>query len=159
MNLLNNMGAFPNSKRPGVRASRVSSPRFLRLAAVAVAAALSASACALPHLSNLPHEKPTIPPLNQTSLLLDDNGRLITRLHAGENRTLIPLSEVPQVTRDAVIAAEDERFYQHHGIDAKAILRAFLQNAKNGKIVEGGSTITQQLVKNTITGNEQTFGR
>jgi penicillin-binding protein 1A len=129
---------------------------FPRITALSVAAALVVSACGLPRL---PQEEPTIPPLPQTSILYDAQGRFITRLHAGEDRTLIPIEEVPVVTRNAVIAAEDERFYQHHGVDVKALGRAALENVRQGRIVQGGSTITEQLVKITITGGERTFRR
>ena len=91
--------------------------------------------------------------------MYDARGRPITTLHATENRILIPISKMPRALRQAVIAAEDERFYFHHGIDAKAILRAGVKNAARGRVVQGGSTITQQLVKNTITGDARTFGR
>jgi membrane peptidoglycan carboxypeptidase len=148
MTSLEEMSAFPKTRGS-----------VLRVAAPFLVAALMASACSLPRIAQIPHGNPAIPPLSQTTLILDDHGRVITRVHAGENRTLIPLSQVPQVTRDAVIAAEDERFYQHHGIDAKAIIRAALKNAEHGEIVQGGSTITEQLVKNTLTGDEKTIGR
>ncbi|HEX2089804.1 MAG TPA: PBP1A family penicillin-binding protein [Actinomycetota bacterium] len=114
------------------------------------------SACTLP---SLPAEAPRIPPLPQTSMLFDADGRRITTLHAGENRILIHLNDMSRALRQAVIAAEDERFYHHHGVDAKAIIRAGIKNAARGEVVEGGSTITQQLVKNTITGSARTFGR
>ena len=68
--------------------------RFLPLAGAAVAFAITASACSLPRL---PNERPRIPPLPQTSLVFDDHGRLITSLHAGENRTLIALKKVPML--------------------------------------------------------------
>jgi penicillin-binding protein 1A len=129
---------------------------FPRIIVLATATALVASGCALPRLAE---EDPTIPPLPQTSIVYDSKGRFITRLHAGEDRTLIPIDQVPRVTREAVIAAEDERFYQHHGVDVKAIGRAALENFRHGRIVQGGSTITEQLVKNTITGGERTLRR
>jgi penicillin-binding protein 1A len=129
---------------------------FPRIPVLAVIAALVASGCGLPRL---PQEEPAIPPLPQTSILYDAEGRFITRLHAGEDRTLILIDEVPVVTRNAVIAAEDERFYQHHGVDVKALGRAALENARQGRIVQGGSTITEQLVKITITGADRTLRR
>src|SRR5437762_11491960 len=143
------MRAFPTS---GSRAPRLARTRFRawpRLAASALAAALVASACSLPHL-RLPEERPTIPVLPQNSMIFDSSGRLITILHAGENRILVPIEQIPVITRQAVIAAEDERFYQHHGVDAKAVIRAAIKNAAVGRVVQGGSTITEQLVKNTI---------
>ncbi|HEX9234895.1 MAG TPA: biosynthetic peptidoglycan transglycosylase, partial [Actinomycetota bacterium] len=135
-------------------------PRTLlgRLLAAAAGLALTATGCALPHL-RLPNERPTIPPLPQTSQILDDRGNLIAILHAGEDRTLVPITEIPVITRNAVVAAEDERFFIHHGVDVKAIVRAALANARSGHIVEGASTITEQLVKNTIGTDEKTLGR
>ena len=71
----------------------------------------------------------------------------------------MPISDIPIPVRDAVVAVEDQRFYEHAGVDVKAIIRAAIQNAKEGRIVQGGSTITEQLVKNTITGDERTLSR
>jgi penicillin-binding protein 1A len=92
-------------------------------------------------------------------MIFDSSGRLITILHAGENRILVPIERIPVITRQAVIAAEDERFYQHHGVDAKAVIRAAIKNAAVGRVVQGGSTITEQLVKNTIGTDERTLAR
>jgi penicillin-binding protein 1A len=95
----------------------------------------------------------------QTTKIYAADGSLITELHAEENREVIPLSQVPKVMRDAIIAIEDARFYKHAGVDYQGVLRALTVNAASGKIVEGGSTITQQLVKNTLVTNERTFKR
>ena len=65
----------------------------------------------------------------------------------------------PHWIRDAAVAIEDRRFYQHHGIDGRAILRASYVNLRDGSIEEGGSTITQQLVKNLYTGGDRTISR
>src|SRR6059058_4702546 len=127
-----------------------------RLVAASAAFAVLGSACSLPRLTNGPLR---LPPLPQTSVLYDDQGRVITSLHAEQNRTLIPLREIPTSMRDAVIAVEDERFYAHQGVDVKAIVRAGVRDVRSGAIEEGGSTITEQLVKNTITGSEQTLAR
>ncbi|MGH7325539.1 MAG: penicillin-binding protein 1A [Candidatus Rokuibacteriota bacterium] len=78
--------------------------------------------------------------------LYDDNDELITELHA-ERRIFVPLAQIPQSLRDAIIATEDHRFYSHWGIDPIGIARAIVQNYRRGRIVEGGSTITQQLTK------------
>ncbi len=127
-------------------------------AAAAVALSVVAAACAIPH----PHLRapvPTLPPLSQTSLVFDRHGRSIDELHAGENRTVVPISDVPAEVQQAVISIEDARFYQHRGVDVKAIVRAAVADAKAGTIVQGGSTIEEQLVKNTITGDAKTFGQ
>lgn len=87
----------------------------------------------------------TFQPLQGTKLY-DDNDELITELHV-ERRIFVPLAHIPQSLRDAIIATEDKRFYYHWGIDPIGIARAILQNYRQGRIVEGGSTITQQLTK------------
>jgi penicillin-binding protein 1A len=76
----------------------------------------------------------------------DDNDELITEFHV-ERRIFVPLAQIPRALRDAVIATEDARFYSHHGVDPTGIARAIYQNFRRGRIVEGGSTITQQLAK------------
>lgn len=76
----------------------------------------------------------------------DENDELITELHM-ERRIFVPLAQIPPVLRDAVIATEDKRFYSHWGIDPVGIGRAIFQNYRRGRIVEGGSTVTQQLAK------------
>ncbi|MGH7392206.1 MAG: penicillin-binding protein 1A, partial [Candidatus Rokuibacteriota bacterium] len=78
--------------------------------------------------------------------LYDDNDELLTELHV-ERRIFVPLAQIPQALRDAVIATEDRRFYGHWGIDPIGVARAIVQNYRRGRIVEGGSTITQQLTK------------
>jgi penicillin-binding protein 1A len=130
-------------------------PRGRLAAAVAVLSLLS-SACHLPDLSVAQDQAK---PLAQTSFLYADDGSLITTLHAGENRVVVPFAKIPEDVRNAVVAVEDRRFYQHRGIDVKAMIRAAYADVSAGHIVEGGSTITQQYVKNTIVGNEQTLGR
>lgn len=78
---------------------------------------------------------------------------------AWEERDLIRLDEVPRNLIEAVLAAEDHRFYQHGGIDPRSLLRAAWVNLKAGAIVQGGSTLTQQLVKNFYLNQERTFSR
>ena len=76
-----------------------------------------------------------------------------------EDRTVLSLSEFPDHLIQAVISAEDRRFYRHAGIDPWSILRALTANLRNGGIVQGGSTITQQTVKNLFLGSERTWSR
>jgi penicillin-binding protein 1A len=80
------------------------------------------------------------------SKLYDDNDDLLIELHV-ERRIFVPLAQIPPTLRDAVIATEDKRFYSHFGVDPIGIARAIYQNYRRGRIVEGGSTITQQLTK------------
>lgn len=76
-----------------------------------------------------------------------------------QERMIVPLADVPKVLVDAVLAAEDARFYRHAGIDPLAVLRAAVTNVKSGRIVQGGSTITQQTVKNLYFSQERTWWR
>ena len=76
-----------------------------------------------------------------------------------EDRTLVKLDEVPSYLKDAIILIEDERFYKHIGIDPAAILRAIIKDITSFKIVEGGSTLTQQLVKNYFLTSKRSFSR
>tara|TARA_R110001592_G_scaffold84364_1_gene249486 strand:+ start:175 stop:2508 length:2334 start_codon:yes stop_codon:yes gene_type:complete len=77
----------------------------------------------------------------------------------GEDRVPVRLSDVPQELVDAVIAVEDQRFFSHFGVDPIGIGRAFVANLKAGSIVQGGSTLTQQLVKNLYLSRQQTLRR
>jgi penicillin-binding protein 1B len=76
-----------------------------------------------------------------------------------EERQPVRLEDVPERLRNAVLAAEDGRFFKHHGVDPRGIMRASWVNARQGKIVQGGSTITQQTVKNIFLGQERTWWR
>jgi penicillin-binding protein 1A len=96
---------------------------------------------------------PLLPEMNkqaQRSYVLDSTGSLMTTLFAEEDRQPITLADVPQHLIDAVLAIEDRRFYEHGGVDYEGTTRALFQNLDAGEIEQGGSTITQQLVKNTM---------
>ncbi|MDO8886122.1 PBP1A family penicillin-binding protein [Candidatus Oleimmundimicrobium sp.] len=96
----------------------------------------------------------------QTSKIYDSNGALIATFHAEQNRVIVPLSEIPEDMKNAIIAIEDERFYQHSGLDPRRIIGALLADIKaGGKPVEGASTITQQYVRNIFLTTEKTFER
>mgnify|MGYP000119792004 CR=1 FL=1 len=94
-----------------------------------------------------------------SSQVFDAHGRLITTLHSDQNRLPIDINKVPQNLQNAFIAAEDNRFYQHIGIDPIGIVRALFTNLTNRGIAQGGSTITQQLAKNAFLSQEQTLKR
>ncbi|WP_444318335.1 transglycosylase domain-containing protein, partial [Megasphaera sp.] len=79
-----------------------------------------------------------------SSQVFDSHGRLITTLHSDQNRLPIDINKVPQNLQNAFIAAEDNRFYEHIGIDPIGIFRAIFANLTNRGIAQGGSTITQQ---------------
>ncbi len=97
--------------------------------------------------------------LAQTSSVYDKNGDLISVLRGAENRTVLPLSDIPKHTQLAFIAAEDLRFYSHKGIDVYRILGALKSNLKSGSMAEGASTITQQLAKLTHLSSQKTIRR
>src|SRR4051812_43959982 len=93
-------------------------------------------------------ERPPALVLPQATKILDRDGGLIATLFT-ENRVAVRLADIPQVAKDALIAIEDSRFYEHAGIDVKGTLRAVLHNSSNGS-TQGGSTLTQQYVKNLL---------
>ncbi len=90
--------------------------------------------------------------------VFSDTDELIAEFYI-EKRILIPLSKIPLRLKQATLAVEDSNFYHHFGIDPKAIFRAFLTNLKAGHVVEGGSTITQQLTKTLFLSFEKSFKR
>lgn len=98
-------------------------------------------------------------PLDQRSYVYATDGSLLATLRADVDRQPVLLSAIPQHTVDAVLAVEDEKFYSHDGVDFRATLRALVANVDSGGTLQGGSTITQQLVKNELVGSEQTIDR
>lgn len=93
-----------------------------------------------------------------TTYIYDIHGKVIARLYR-ENRVPVKLSQIPEALQLAVIATEDVHFYEHHGVNISGIIRALLVNAKEGDVVQGGSTITQQLAKTAFLTNERTIAR
>jgi penicillin-binding protein 1A len=100
-----------------------------------------------------------IPALPQRSTIYAADGSVLATLFQDEDRQYVPLTRVNELTRRAVLAIEDHKFYEHGPLDVTSIIRAALANLRAGRIVQGGSTITQQLIKNTETGNAETFAR
>lgn len=94
----------------------------------------------------------------QTTKIYDKNGILLYQIYANENRTLVPLSSVPKNLINATIAIEDKDFYKNPGFDVNAIARAFVADV-TGKPIQGGSTITQQLIKSTLLTPEVSIKR
>lgn len=95
----------------------------------------------------------------QSTIIYDRDGNILYTIHGEENRKEIPLSEIPKYVVDATIAIEDDQFFQHHGFDVGGIVKGFLSEFLNIGSRRGGSTITQQLVKNTLLTNERTIMR
>ncbi|MBU1176837.1 MAG: PBP1A family penicillin-binding protein [Patescibacteria group bacterium] len=94
--------------------------------------------------------------ITQSTKIYDRTGKVILYdIHGEEKRTVIPFEQIPQSIKDATIVIEDDNFYHHIGIDWKGILRAVLANFRGKKIAQGGSTITQQFIKNAYLGGPQ----
>ena len=92
-----------------------------------------------------------ITPLGYASFLYDDHGNQLRKLAApNANRLPVSIEQIPVDLQHAVVAIEDERFYEHNGIDVKGILRAGVKAITTGNLSEGASTITQQLLKNNV---------
>ena len=94
----------------------------------------------------------------QTSFIYDANGNLITDYKGTENRIMVSIAAMPTHLQNAFVAVEDARFFTHSGVDLKRIVGAFVSNLSSST-TQGGSTITQQLIKNTILSSEQSYKR
>lgn len=108
----------------------------------------------LPRVDTLNYYTPS-----ETSVLFSVDNQPVARFHKEENRTVVPLSKINQNIQNAVVAIEDQRFYSHNGLDFQGIARATAKNFLYGKIVEGGSTLTQQLAKNLFLTKQKSFTR
>ncbi len=96
----------------------------------------------------------------QSTKIYDRTGEvLLYDLHEDVKRTSVPLEEMSRHVKNATIAIEDDQFYNHFGIDVRAIIRAILANFREGGVAQGGSTITQQVIKNSVLDREQTLSR
>lgn len=84
----------------------------------------------------------------ETTKIISADGIVLAELHREENRILVPIEDISPLVQKSVIAMEDSNFFNHHGLDFKAILRALIKDIRAGSFVEGGSTLTQQLAKN-----------
>jgi membrane peptidoglycan carboxypeptidase len=97
-----------------------------------------------------------VPPLAQGSRITDAHGHTIATLTGSEDRTVVTLSQVAPVMRQAIVDIEDSRFYTHRGLDFKGLARAFFTNQENGTVTQGGSTLSQQYVKNVLIESART---
>ncbi|MBR6219481.1 MAG: transglycosylase domain-containing protein [Clostridia bacterium] len=95
---------------------------------------------------------------SQTSFIYDSSGNLIMEFKGSENRIYVEIADIPQQLINAVIAVEDSRFYEHHGVDLKRIVGALVNNIMGGN-TQGASTITCQLVKLTLLNADQNYKR
>lgn len=114
-------------------------------------------------LAWLIHESPSVDTLKDyrpstTTRIYSDKNELIDSFYA-EDRRVVPIAEIPDVVIKAFVAGEDARFFQHEGLDLIGIFRAFVKNMIAGEIVQGGSTITQQVARSLYLSPERTFTR
>jgi len=108
----------------------------------------------LPNVSEIDLAQPRL----GGEVYLDRDGQVISRRGASRGASL-PVAELPDYLVNAVLSVEDRRFYEHSGIDVRGITRAMLANLRAGRVVQGGSTISQQLAKNLFLTSERTFVR
>ena len=97
--------------------------------------------------------------MSQNSTIVDEDGNEVDSIATSEYREIIDYDQIPEYLKYAFVAVEDERFYNHPGLDPQSILGSAVENFKAGGIVRGGSTITQQLARNTYLNNDQTYER
>jgi 1A family penicillin-binding protein len=98
--------------------------------------------------------------VSQSTKLYDRTGEvLLYEIHGEEKRTVVPFEEIPEFLKEATLAAEDANFYNQPAFNLKGIIRAFIVNLREGRISQGGSTITQQLARSTFLSTEKTITR
>ena len=98
-------------------------------------------------------------PDSYTSVIYDADDNEVDKLHGEENREYVKLSAITSNMQNAVIAIEDQRFYEHNGIDIRGIMRAMAENIKSLSFSQGASTLTQQVIKNEVLTNEKSITR
>jgi len=94
-----------------------------------------------------------------TYLYARDGRTVLAILRGDQARILVPSGQISPLMKHAIVAVEDKRFYEHRGVDIRGIARAIWDDIRNKSVVEGGSTITQQFVKNSINENDRTISR
>jgi penicillin-binding protein 1A len=159
-------GTANRSPRPGTRPAPKKRGRWGRIVRIALivfallAAAGGIAGCVVYErlAADLPDLSQGPAPLAETSVIYDRNGDVLVELFGEQNRTYVPLANIPLHLRQAVIATEDQNFYEHKGVDPFGIARALWVNITQGKH-QGGSTITQQYVVNTFIQREDSLSR
>ena len=107
----------------------------------------------LPKLKGIDDYRPTLP-----TIMYDRDGNEVSRFFT-ENREIVSIDQVPRQVINAILAIEDSKYYEHKGIDFLGIFRAFIKNMQAGRVVQGGSTITQQVAKSLLLSNEKKYSR
>ena len=140
--------------------------RIRRLVLLLAMFAIAGMAIGINRLADIPLPEDDFDTLNQTTFICSsevtagcDQDSAVAKLISGEDRSFVTYDQIPQVMIDAVVATEDKDFFSHFGVDAVGIARALYQDIRNQSASQGGSTITQQYVKNAYLTNERTFTR
>jgi penicillin-binding protein 1A len=147
---------------PPLRRRRIRKLRLLAL--VGVLFVLAAGSFTLGLVSAVASELPSLDPSRQLDSLkngfiyANDGKTVLAVLRGRESRTLVESEQIAPTMKHAIVAIEDRRFWEHHGIDLRGIGRALVADIRNQAVVQGGSTITQQFVKNAV-GDERTIAR
>ena len=149
-------------KRRAARRSRLRWGRLLLclviFAVIAVVGLASGTIVAVSH--NLPNiDAMHAQQLGQDTVIFDSSGQRIAEIYGAVNRVIVPSNQIPVVMKNATVAIEDKRFYQHHGVDFTGLARALVDDIRAGHVVSGASTITEQYVKNAYLGDDPTFTR
>lgn len=110
-------------------------------------------------IADAPAWDPSKLAVSETSIIYDSKGNIIAKVHGSENRTVVSIKDIPPHVINAFLAVEDANFYEHSGIDYKAVVRAVIANITDGFGSQGFSTITQQLVKQSFLSPEKTIKR
>jgi len=138
--------------------------RKLRLfALLALLAVLGLASFSVGLVTAIAGEIPALDPSrihNQTDgFIYANNGRVLSVLRGSQSRILLRSDQISPLMKQAIVAIEDKRFYEHRGVDVRGIMRALWADMRGGGAVQGGSTITQQFVKNTYTKNQRSIAR
>lgn len=146
---------------PTEKKKKLNQKRLFLLASLLFLLSIFAAGCGavLASISSVPAFDPKNFDTNATTLLYDKNGQVFARIHGAENRIPVKISQIKPHVRNAFLAIEDVRFYEHHGVSLRDIVRAVWVDLISGEKVQGASTITQQLVKLTFLTPEKTFKR
>lgn len=145
----------------GIKNKLFSKKTLKVLAVLFLAGVLSVAGLFIYYMKDLPDpEKINKRIVSESTKIYDRTGQhLLYKIHGEENRTLISIDQVPDTVKYATIALEDEKFYDHFGIDFRGIMRAAVKDVLHREVVQGGSTITQQFVKNSILTSEKKISR
>jgi len=154
---------MPNTERMGLFkkiGSYLPAERGNRIILYFIILAAVLSGLFLQILTQLPNvETISIFSPSETTEIYASDGSVLAKLHREENRYVVPLEKISPILQKSVVATEDERFYQHRGIDFQGVLRAAVTNITKKRVEEGGSTLTQQLARNLFLTRKRSITR